>query len=76
MFLKVLLFIGLYIFMGFLVCMEVSPRKRDCNLILSNIDISVSFELQPTIEKAKQPIRITLNIFFIFSPPISLHQYS
>ena len=36
MFLKVLLFIGLYIFMGFLVCMEVSPRIRDCNLILSH----------------------------------------
>ena len=36
MFFKVLLFIGLYVFMGSLACLEVSPRIKGDNLVLSN----------------------------------------
>ncbi len=32
---KLLFFIGMYIFMASLVCFEVSPRIKDCNVILS-----------------------------------------
>lgn len=32
---KFLFFIGMYIFMGSLVCFEVSPRIKDCNIALS-----------------------------------------
>ena len=35
MFFKILLFIGLYVFMGSLVCLEVSPRIVKDNVVLS-----------------------------------------
>lgn len=32
---KLLFFVGMYIFMASLVCFEVSPRVKDCDVLLS-----------------------------------------
>lgn len=42
---KLLFFLGMYIFMGSLVCLEVSPRIKDCDVVLSGKFNKIGFIL-------------------------------